>query len=748
MDSDNGRNFDIEQNKNYSLPENSSNLDPKDNKDNDGSSVKNLQASSRMEFFNHIDIITPLGVSMVLIAVVTISKWFHLEVCTTKIDVSGNIRVVELACLFAFASNTLSIIMRILDIVNDDGVAESKSLKIYFAAIIVNLIAGSSIAIHWLTSADHDNICLDEFGVPYYTTFFVEWFSVTPFLIYISAIVNGSTTLMKRDKISMLSSAFTVFFGFCLAISKSLNMAYIFYGLTIISLIFCLRNLLVSTQLLPTGDENFFGTEAMEQIQLAKFQSDKRRGIFLSISFSLFGIIHLLTWLHLIPSDLALQTMMACNTFIKINLCEMIIHSQSSLSNKITKIRTVSVLKMVKDQDNRQQAEINLLNEFRNMLGNVTHDLKTPLAGFNGAIDLIEDDMKESSSVLMEFIAQYQKNENFDRLTSILKNFTSVQDYIDDFAASPVQDSYCKDNCNQPEGMFSKKMEHKKVYPGNIDSCKISNDAGLSLAENGVSSKSPYRNTKTTRSRRLNSILISMIPRDDNNKKSKVAPSIQSSKYEDVNFSSDDLSRSSSFCTVHSNSGNQDDVCDISMVTGGADIQKSVTSFQTDASHLVKLSNASSTTTKIFDVTLLHENKSKKCLNILLVDDSEMIVKVVSKKLTRAGHCVDVAENGADAVIKFKEMEEFAENDVNHKKYDIILMDCFMPVMDGIEATTRIRDYERQNETKRHQIIIGCSANISMNERVNALYPDMDYLLLKPFDMIGFENAIEELQII
>ena len=74
------------------------------------------------------------------------------------------------------------------------------------------------------------------------------------------------------------------------------------------------------------------------------------------------------------------------------------------------------------------------------------------------------------------------------------------------------------------------------------------------------------------------------------------------------------------------------------------------------------------------------ETGTQTALNILMVEDNEINQFVLREMLVGSGHIVDMAENGAKGV-------EMA----NTKKYDVILMDISMPVMDGITATKEIR---------------------------------------------------------
>ena len=146
-------------------------------------------------------------------------------------------------------------------------------------------------------------------------------------------------------------------------------------------------------------------------------------------------------------------------------------------------------------------------------------------------------------------------------------------------------------------------------------------------------------------------------------------------------------------------------------------------------------------------------------LRILLVDDSPTILKMSALMLRKLGHDVQSAENGAIAV---KMVEERLKS---NQKFDVILMDLQMPVMDGLEATQRIRHLEKlQAENNSHVIsdsnrentiallpwrsfrhaIIGMSANSDHETATNAYEVGMDAFLAKPFKVDVFNTTLSK----
>jgi CheY-like chemotaxis protein len=117
----------------------------------------------------------------------------------------------------------------------------------------------------------------------------------------------------------------------------------------------------------------------------------------------------------------------------------------------------------------------------------------------------------------------------------------------------------------------------------------------------------------------------------------------------------------------------------------------------------------------------------KQNVQILLAEDNEINQEVANEILTKAGCEVDIVENGKlaiEAVLK--------------KKYDLVLMDCQMPEMDGFEATEIIRKYEKQDKVQHKNgdllSIIALTANAVEGDREHCIDAGMDDYLSKPIE--------------
>jgi len=106
--------------------------------------------------------------------------------------------------------------------------------------------------------------------------------------------------------------------------------------------------------------------------------------------------------------------------------------------------------------------------------------------------------------------------------------------------------------------------------------------------------------------------------------------------------------------------------------------------------------------------------------NVLLVEDNEMNRDMLSRRLSKKGYSVTVAEDGLAAV----EMTE-------RLTPDIVLMDLSLPKLDGLEATRRIKS----DRALQHIPVIVLTANATVTDRENALAAGCDEFETKPVNL-------------
>jgi two-component system, sensor histidine kinase and response regulator len=111
-------------------------------------------------------------------------------------------------------------------------------------------------------------------------------------------------------------------------------------------------------------------------------------------------------------------------------------------------------------------------------------------------------------------------------------------------------------------------------------------------------------------------------------------------------------------------------------------------------------------------------------LRILLAEDNLINQKVAQVTLIKLGHQVDIAGNGRIAVEMFKK-----------NRYDLILMDIFMPEQDGIEATREIRQAEQARPLEKPIHICAITANADKDDEEKCYQAGFDTYITKPFKL-------------
>ena len=116
--------------------------------------------------------------------------------------------------------------------------------------------------------------------------------------------------------------------------------------------------------------------------------------------------------------------------------------------------------------------------------------------------------------------------------------------------------------------------------------------------------------------------------------------------------------------------------------------------------------------------------------DVLVVEDNKVNQILVQEILKSMGLQSSLAENGLEAVTLFR-----------RHRFDLVLMDCQMPVMDGFEATKLIREIESERDYPRTPII-ALTAAARAEEYEQALNSGMDEFMTKPFNVTQLENRI------
>jgi len=118
-------------------------------------------------------------------------------------------------------------------------------------------------------------------------------------------------------------------------------------------------------------------------------------------------------------------------------------------------------------------------------------------------------------------------------------------------------------------------------------------------------------------------------------------------------------------------------------------------------------------------------------LHILLAEDGLVNQKVAVSLLQQRGHIVTVANNGQEALTA-----------LDRESFDVVLMDIQMPIMDGYEATAKIR--EKEKVSGEHITIIAMTAHAMKGDRERCLQAGMDGYIAKPIRAKDLYDTIEK----
>ena len=137
------------------------------------------------------------------------------------------------------------------------------------------------------------------------------------------------------------------------------------------------------------------------------------------------------------------------------------------------------------------------------------------------------------------------------------------------------------------------------------------------------------------------------------------------------------------------------------------------------------------------DEKLNQDNKKKDHgppLKILLADDTAVNLSLATKLLKRRGHDITAVEDGLQAFEAFKK-----------DSFDVVLMDIHMPVMDGLESTSKIREFEASDTSRPPTAIIAMTANNEQSDHEIYLKSGMNGIITKPLEIKKVVTQIRDI---
>src|SRR3984957_12284279 len=131
----------------------------------------------------------------------------------------------------------------------------------------------------------------------------------------------------------------------------------------------------------------------------------------------------------------------------------------------------------------------------------------------------------------------------------------------------------------------------------------------------------------------------------------------------------------------------------------------------------------------------LSRGDHRKSLRILVAEDNSVNQRLAARLLEREGHSVTIAGSGKEA------LELFESSLLERHEYDLILMDVQMPGLDGLQATTLIREMELGS--RRRIPIVAMTAQAAESDRLRCLESGMDAYVTKPVHVPELMKMIE-----
>lgn len=118
---------------------------------------------------------------------------------------------------------------------------------------------------------------------------------------------------------------------------------------------------------------------------------------------------------------------------------------------------------------------------------------------------------------------------------------------------------------------------------------------------------------------------------------------------------------------------------------------------------------------------------------VLIAEDDRASIQVICSMLAKVGLVPDVVGNGQAALDAIKK-----------HRYDLVLMDCEMPVLDGYEATRLLRVWEQQNPALPHTVVVALTAHVLTEHQERARQAGMDEYIPKPVELSRLRELLRK----
>ncbi|CAE6393946.1 unnamed protein product [Rhizoctonia solani] len=129
--------------------------------------------------------------------------------------------------------------------------------------------------------------------------------------------------------------------------------------------------------------------------------------------------------------------------------------------------------------------------------------------------------------------------------------------------------------------------------------------------------------------------------------------------------------------------------------------------------------------------------QNNRPLHVLITEDNKINQTVLARQMKRAGFTYALASNGLEAIQAIDKVDSQVEipDDQGFQKFDVVLMDLEMPVLDGFAATREIRRREATGNLKTRSFIIALTGNARLEQVQSARDAGVDDVMIKPYQI-------------